>query len=226
MSASQFVFDLEPLRTFDESDFFIAPCNEQAIRLVSAWPDWPAHGAVIYGPQGSGKTHLARIWRKLSAAKDVKVGDLKLTDLLASTPPFLVEDIDQEAFDERTLFHCVNHARECGSFVLLTARTAPGQWSISLPDLRSRMRSFAAIRIDEPDDELLAAVLVKHFSDRQLRIAPDLIPYLLPRMERSMRAAEELVATLDQLSLAEHRKVTKAFAAKALKTALADEEGA
>jgi chromosomal replication initiation ATPase DnaA len=101
--------------------------------------------------------------------------------------------------------------------VLLTGRAPPGQWPLSLPDLRSRIRSYPAIAIKEPDEELLAAVLLKHFADRQIAVAPDVIPFVVARMERSMAAAELIAAHIDRLALAEHRKITRAFAAKVLK---------
>ena len=129
----------------------------------------------------------------------------------------IVEDADSSAFCETALFHHLNLAREHKSSILLTAETPPGQWELSLPDLRSRIRSYPAAEIHPPDEEHLAALLLKHFSDRQIEIAPDVISYLVARIERSMAAAQTVAEHLDRLALVEQREVTRAFAARVLK---------
>lgn len=223
---SQLVLDLELAKTWDESDFLVTPCNDHAARLINTWPGWQSHAAIIFGPPGSGKSHLAGIWRARSGAAVAAAAELGDDPPSDPTQPLVVEDADRCAFDERALFHRLNLALEHGSTILLTARTPPGQWAVSLPDLRSRIRSYPAIAIEEPDEELLAGVLLKHFSDRQLAIAPDVIPFLLQRMERSMEAAQHLAADIDKLALSEHRRVTRAFAARILKDRGAGERDA
>ncbi|HLI21649.1 MAG TPA: DNA replication protein, partial [Stellaceae bacterium] len=66
------------------------------------------------------------------------------------------------------------------------------------------------------DDALLAAVLVKLFGDRQLRIGEEVIAYLLPRIERSFASAQEIVAALDRAALAGRRPVTVKLARQVL----------
>ncbi len=100
--------------------------------------------------------------------------------------------------------------------MLLTSRKAPGEISITLPDLRSRLRALPLLRIDAPDEGLLKAVLVKLFADRQLAVEPHVVAYLALHMERSMEAASQVVEATDRLSLAMQRKVTRAIAADAL----------
>ena len=73
-----------------------------------------------------------------------------------------------------------------------------------------------AVTIDPPDDTLLAAVLVKHFADRQLRITPPVIAYLVRRMERSFAMAAAVAARLDGLALATGRKIGFPLARQAL----------
>ncbi len=217
MTPSQLALDLPHRESWDEADFFITSRNEHALRLVTAWPDWHAPAAVIYGPPLSGKTYLANIWRNRSNAEFIEPG--RVAEHLWSAPyaPLIIEDVDSAAFCETALFHHLNLAREHSSFILLTAGTPPGQWEITLPDLRSRIRSYPAAEIQPPDEEHLAGLLLKHFSDRQIEVAPDVISYLVARIERSMAAAQTVAERLDRLALAEHKKVTRAFAAKVLK---------
>ncbi len=71
-------------------------------------------------------------------------------------------------------------------------------------------------RLEAPDDALLAAVLVKLFHDRQLAVGPDLVRYLVERMDRSFAAAEALVSALDRAGLARQRPITARLAAEVL----------
>jgi chromosomal replication initiation ATPase DnaA len=130
-------------------------------------------------------------------------------------PPAMVVD-DAEAASERALLHLCNSCAEAGTALLVVSRNAPAAWAIDLPDLASRLRAMPAVGIDMPDDALLAAVLVKHFADRQLRIAPSVIGYIVPRMERSFAMAASLAARLDELALAGGRSIGLALARQAL----------
>ncbi len=99
---------------------------------------------------------------------------------------------------------------------MLTADAPPRDWGLALPDLLSRLQATPVARLDPPDEGLLSAVLIKLFADRQLAVAPNLIPYLVSRMPRSIGSARALVAALDAAALAEGRAVTRALAAGVL----------
>ena len=118
----------------------------------------------------------------------------------AALPGIAVDDA--EAAPEIALLHLYNSCAEAGIGLLVVSRQPPASWPVALPDLASRLRAMPAIGIEPPDDALLAAVLVKHFADRQLRIMPAVIGYLVPRMERSFAMAAALAARLDELALA------------------------
>jgi chromosomal replication initiation ATPase DnaA len=197
-------------------DFLVSGSNRQAAGLINAWPDWPDPIAVLSGPQGSGKSHLVNVWRAMSGAVALPAQALAeaVAHVLDRPPPIAIEDFDAARVDENAAFHLINLARERCFDLLITARRPPGEWRIGLPDLRSRLRSAALVTIEEPDEALLSAVLVKLFADRQLGVEPGVIGYLMKRMERSMAAAQSLVAALDRAALAEKRAVTTALAAK------------
>jgi chromosomal replication initiation ATPase DnaA len=216
--------DLPHRESWDEADFFITSGNQHAFRLIKAWPHWQAPAAIIFGPPQSGKTHLTKIWQSRSGAHFLEISKLETHLWHEPYLPLAIENADTAAFCEVALFHHLNLAREHGASILLTAQTPPGQWNITLPDLRSRVRSYPAAGIEPPDEEHLAALLVKHFSDRQIEVVPGVISYLVARMERSMAAAHRLTAHIDKLALSEHRKITRAFAAKVLRQ-LAGGEG-
>lgn len=214
----QLVLDLSHRQALGEEDFLVSRSNAAAVELIDRWPDWPHPASVVVGPRGSGKSHLANVWRLRSSADLIAAG--AITDAavaaLADRGALVVEDLDWGIGDERALFHLLNRARESTLSVLLTSRSAPGDLAFRIPDLRSRLRALPVVELNPPDEALLKAVLVKLFCDRQLTVEPSVIEYLSLRMERSMEAASRVVAAVDRLALAMHRKVTRPLAAEAL----------
>ena len=199
-------------------DFLVSPSNEAAVRLVDEWPAWPSHAAILTGPEGSGKSHLAQVWQARSGAKVLKASALAREDvaLAFSNNALVLEDVTPGAFDETMLFHVSNVARQNGGQVLLTSSIEHEQWNVKLPDLASRLNAFPVIRIGAPDDALLRGVLVKLFADRQIAVDEALISYVVLRMPRSLDAARKLVAEIDRLALAEKAEVTRNFVARVM----------
>jgi chromosomal replication initiation ATPase DnaA len=117
---------------------------------------------------------------------------------------------------EEILLHLFNACVEVGVNLLLTIRDHPGNWRPAIADLTSRIRAAPAIGIARPDDALLAAVLVKHFADRQLRIAPEIVAYLVPRMERSLATAARIAAALDRAAFRHKKAITIRSASRVL----------
>lgn len=214
----QLVFDLPARDGMTRAEFFVSPANALALAALDGWKDWPGGKMLLLGPSGAGKTHLAQIWATETGAAVTAAGGLAAADLpaLAAGGRVAVEDAAAVAGDaqaEAALFHLHNLLAQAGGALLLTAAAPPRDWGLALPDLLSRMQAAPVTRIEAPDDALLSAVLVKLFSDRQLAVAPNLIPYLVARMPRSIGAARALVAALDAAALAEGRPVTRALAA-------------
>ncbi len=214
----QLVFDLAHRQALGAEDFLVSSSNDAAVEMVDRWPDWPHPAAIVAGPQGSGKSHLANVWRLRSGAGVVTAAELDDARVAALEPgaTLVVEDLDRGIADEKVLFHLLNRARESKLSVLLTSRTPPGEQEFRVPDLRSRLRALPIVLVQPPDEALLKAVLVKLFADRQLNVEPPVIDYLSLRMERSMAAASRIVAAIDRLALATHRNVTRPLAAEAL----------
>lgn len=204
------------------ADFLVVPGNEAALGWLDRWPDWPNNALALHGNAGTGKTHLAHIWAAQVPQAQV-IGADALTastvDQLAQRP-LALDDADRVG-DPVALFHLVNLMRERGHSLLLTGSSPPAQWPYALPDLMSRLKAMPAQGIEEPDDALLAAVLVKLFADRQLNVGEDVVKYLVARIERSCHAARHWVAALDAAALAQGRAVTVALTRKVLE----DENG-
>jgi chromosomal replication initiation ATPase DnaA len=215
----QLTLDLDHAESFARDDFLGGPSNAAALTLIDGWPDWPSPIVALVGPEGSGKSHLASIWAAQAGARSVAARKLSDTEVPAAlaTGALVVEDAAEAGFDETAMFHLLNLAREEGAFLLLTARTAPGAWTIRIPDLASRLKALSVIVLAPPDDALLRALLVKLFADRQLVVDEPLIGYVATRIGRSFADARAAVAKLDQEAMRRQRPLTRAFAGEILR---------
>ena len=197
-------------------DLVISDPVSAAASIVDRWPDWPSPVVVITGPEGSGKSHLAEVWLRRSGARRVLA--VKGSDAVtrAGEGPVLVEDADREGFDETELFHLINAVRSAATNLLITARSWPMAWGVTLPDLASRLKAATTVEIGPPDDLLLSQILMKLFADRQLLPDAKVIAYIVARMERSLAAAQAIVERLDRLALARGTRINRALAAEVL----------
>jgi chromosomal replication initiation ATPase DnaA len=197
---------------FDRAHFVVSDRNRDAVAAVDSWPNWPGGRLALFGPEGSGKTHLARAWAARTGAFVARDAILDLAR--APGGPILLEDVDRGVADD-ALFHLINRA-DAGGSLLLTARTAPRLWPARLPDLRSRLNALFAVELEAPDDTVLEGLLLRFFRDRHIRPDPELLSYLLRRMERSATAAQALVTRLDEAADASGRPITRALAREVL----------
>ena len=217
----QLVLDLPHRQALGAEDFLVSRSNAEAVALVDRWPDWPHSAALVLGPRGAGKSHLAHVWQLRSNATATPASALSEHSIgeFGTGATLVVENLEGGIADERILFHLLNLAREAQGSILLTSRLAPSDLSVQLPDLRSRLSATPVVKIEPPDGVLLRAVLVKLFADRQLDVEPHVVAFLAVRMERSLEAATRLVAEADRLALAMQKKVTRPLAQLALDAA-------
>ena len=204
-------FEHRPSLTGD--DFLVVDSNRGAVGWLDRWPDWPTPALVIYGPAGCGKTHLVHAFLARSGGRRLAIPELsgdEPRDLIEDVPVCVIEDAERflEAGLEGALLHLYNALKEAGRRLLLTSRQPPARWQVQLADLRSRLNAATAVAIGAPDDTLMEAVVVKLFADRQLRVGPDVVAFMLARMERSFDAARELVGRIDVAALKTRRKIT------------------
>jgi chromosomal replication initiation ATPase DnaA len=211
----QLALALDHGESFAREDFLSGPCNAGALALIDTWPDWPARAMALIGPEGSGKTHLATIWAAAAGARVVSARALGTTNVPAAlaTGALVIEDAAATE-DERALFHLLNLAREEGAFLLLTARTAPAIWPMSIPDVVSRLRALPLVALQAPDDAMLQGLIVKLATDRQLTLDENVVNYLSTRIERSFAAARAAIVLLDEEALRQGRPPSRALAAE------------
>ncbi len=206
---------------FDREDLIESPANATAVAMIDAWPDWPGRVAILAGPAGSGKSHLAAIWASKSGSEVCILSNLgraieQLVQAASNGSSILIEDTGRGDLDEAALFHLINAVREGEGYCLITSRKLPTRWEISLPDLLSRLKAAQVVELHEPDDFLLRQVVIKLFADRQLLVEPRVVDYCMTRMERSLEAAGRLVEVIDTEALARRSKISRGMVASAL----------
>lgn len=197
-------------------DFLVAPSNAEALAWIERWPDWPGPVVAVWGPPACGKTHLARLFEAISGGRLITSREIAAADpveLAAAGAPLILEDAEKALRIggkslEEALFHLYNALNDTTGGLLLTAENAPARWELKLADLRSRLIVAPTAEIGPPGDAMIEAVLVKLFSDRQLKVEPDVIRYLAARMERSLAEAARLVGAIDGMALSRRRNVT------------------
>ncbi len=215
--AEQLTFNLPVRPSLARGDFFLSEANALAMARLERPQDWPLNKLILVGPEGAGKSHLANVWAEMQGARLMLPEALASLDIGAVDRAVALDNADRlDATAETPLFHLHNRLASLGLPLLLTAATAPSRWTIHLPDLQSRMEATDVVRIEPPDDALLAAVLVKQFADRQLDVSPRVISWLVRRMDRSFAEAQRIVAALDRVALSEGRAITQPLARRIL----------
>ena len=200
-------------------------CNEKALRAVELWPEWPFFALVVYGPQGSGKSHLAHVFAEHAAScterpfpvliiNAQEINNKNVARIHRENPCLVVENLTPRANNE-ALFNLYQNE---GGYILFTAEDAPARMRFKLPDLQSRLNMVPTIAIEEPDDEMLTMLVVKMFNDRQIMISPEVLNYIIRNMQRSFSYARRLVEEVDMISLARKRAVTVPLVKEAMQT--------
>jgi chromosomal replication initiation ATPase DnaA len=198
-------------------NFIVSAANAEAVAFIESWPDWSVSIAALYGPAGSGKSHLASIWQTMSGARRLLASEVT-PSMFGEQQATIVEDIDaQDATEERdtALFAAMQTA---GPDVplLLTGTAPPPHWPYILPDLASRFSALVALPLRTPDEHVLAGLAHKLFADRQLAVSDEVIERMLLVLERSPAALRVFVAELDAAALSEARPVSPSMVRRLL----------
>ena len=204
----QLLFKFKNLKNYNSEDFFVSKSNFFSFNLVLNWPNWGKNILNIYGEKYSGKSHLSVIFQNKFGANKIYAKNLKDNFLtqFKTHQNLIIENFD-ENFDEKNMYSLINVVDRDNKFILINSTTPINQMNIKLKDLISRLNNCIFAKIDNPDDDLIYAILIKNFSDKQLQIKKNYIEYIIKNIDRSYEKIYEFINKIDQTSLKKKRPI-------------------
>ncbi len=210
-------FDYE--KNFKYEDFFVTKTNEDIFNLLNNWPKWEKNFLNISGEKYSGKTHLINIFLKRFGGFKIEA-NLFNNDYLKEIKihqNIILENLDEDV-DEKLIYSLFNIIDQDNKYLIVTSNNSIVNLQFELKDLISRTKNFLLYQINKPDDDLIFALLLKNFSDRQISIEKKLINYMIKRIERSYGKIFDLIYKIDEISL----KMKKQIDLKIIKQVLGE----
>ena len=193
---------------FNEHDFYLSKSNSEAFNMVNKWPNWEKKILNISGEKFSGKSHLANIFKQKSKAflvtgQEINNSVFKNLKLFES---IIIDDFEK-CYDEKILYSIFNLIDQDNKYLLINSLKPINEIEFILPDLSSRAKNCLYAEIQNPDDELLFAIILKNFSDRQIKIEKKIINFIISRIDRSYRKIDEFIYKIDELSLKKKKPI-------------------
>ena len=205
---NQLRLDFDYKTNFNEHDFYLSKSNSNAFNLIYRWPDWDKKILNISGEKFSGKSHLANIFKLKSKAFLVKGNEIdnSIFKSIKLHESIIVDNIE-ECNQEEILYSIFNLIDQDSKYLLINSLKPINEIKYRLPDLTSRSKNCLYAVIENPDDELLFAIILKNFSDRQIKIEKKIINFIISRIDRSYRKIDEFIYKIDELSLKKKKPI-------------------
>ena len=201
-SLNQLLLDFDYEQNFRDDDFYVGKSNFYTFELINKWPKWEKNFLNISGEKFSGKTHLVNIFLKKFNGIRVQSNVLN-DDKLKEIKPhqnIVLEDLSSDV-DENLIYTLFNIVEQDNKFLIITSTKPIAEINFQLEDLRSRTKNCLLAKIDNPDDELMFALILKNLSDRQITLDKKLIDFIIKRIERSYGKIFEFIYKIDKISL-------------------------
>ena len=198
----QLIFKFPNYNAYKKEDFYVSSSNQEAYDFINSWPKWIKRIVNIFGPPGSGKSHLASILKNKTTCLEVNSRDLndKTFFNFKTKEALIIENLD-ENISEKLLFSLWNVAIQDNKYFLITSKKPINLYKFKLKDLVSRVNSSLIIGINLPSDDLISVILAKNFSDKQIKVEKKHIDYILKRIDRSYEKISQFILILDKYSL-------------------------
>jgi len=198
----QLIFKFPSQNAYKKEDFYVSESNQEAYDFINAWPKWLKRIVNIFGPSGSGKSHLASILKTKTSYIEVNYSELNdKTFLKLKTKEALIIENLNENISEKLLFSLWNAVIQDNKYLLITSKKPITFYKFKLKDLKSRINSCLALGINLPSDDLISVILAKNFSDKQIKFDKKHIDYVLKRIGRSYEKISQFILTIDKHSL-------------------------
>ena len=205
---NQLLLDFDYKTNFNEHDFYLSKINTSAFNLINRWPDWGKKILNISGEKFSGKSHLANIFKLKSKAFLIKGNEIdnSIFKSIKLHESIIIDDFE-ECNEEEILYSIFNLIDQDSKYLLINSLKPINEIKYRLPDLTSRSKNCLYAVIENPDDELLFAIILKNFSDRQIKIEKKIINFIISRIDRSYRKIDEFIYKIDELSLKKKKPI-------------------
>ncbi len=193
-------FELD--QNFAYDDYFVSKCNYFAFNFIETWPSWEKNILNIYGEKFSGKSHLSEIFKKKNKAIIIKTEEInnEFFNKIRFHENIILDNL-QYVSDEKILYSIFNFVEQYNKYLIINSIEPINHLKFILPDLKSRIQNCIFAKIDQPDDDMIFALILKHFSDRQIKIEKKIIEYITKRIERSYGKILDFIYKVDQFSL-------------------------
>ena len=189
-------------KNYSKEDFFVTSSNKEAYDFINSWPKWVKRIVNIFGPPGSGKTHITSILKSKTSVLETESNLLNDTIFFKfKTKEALIIKNLNENISEKLFFSLWNTVIQDNKYLLITSIDPISTYKLKLLDLKSRIRSCMSIRIKLPSDELISVILAKNFSDKQITVEKKHIDYIIKRIDRSYEKISQFISILDTYSL-------------------------
>ena len=205
---NQLLLNFDQKQNFNYNDFYVSKSNFFAFKLIENWPKWNKRVINIYGEKNCGKSHLAEIFK--SKYKAIIFDEKKLNqDFFSNLKLYenLILDGFENNTDEKLLYLLFNFVDHENKFLIINSRISLIDIKFKLKDLKSRVKNCLLAEIKIPDDDLIFALLLKNFSDKQIKVNKKLIDYIVKRIDRSYRKISEFIYKIDELSLKKKKPI-------------------
>jgi len=198
----QLILKFPKNKVYLKEDFYVSSSNKEAFDFIESWPKWIKRTANIFGPQGSGKSHLVSILKGKTSTLEIESESLddKIFFEFKTKEALIIENLDEKV-SENLLFSIWNVALQDNKYLLITSSKPINLYKFKLPDLKSRINSSILIGIKLPDDNLISVILSKNFSDKQIKVEKKHIDYIIKRIDRSYEKISQFIQILDKYSL-------------------------
>ena len=199
---NQTLLEFELKQNFAYDDFFVSKCNFFAFNLIESWPKWEKNILNIYGEKFSGKSHLSEIFKKKNKAIIIKKEEINdnFFNKIRFYENIILDNLNY-VNNENILYSIFNFAEQYNKYLIINSIKPLISFNFLLPDLKSRIKNCIFAKIDKPDDDMIFALILKHFSDRQIKIEKKMIEYITKRIERSYGKILDFIYKVDQFSL-------------------------
>ena len=200
--SDQLILKFPTSKIYKKEDFYVSPSNQEAYDLINSWLKWIKRIINIFGPSGSGKSHLVSILKSKTSCLLIDSNELDEKTFLKfkTKEASIIENLD-EKISEKLLFSLWNIALQDNKYFLINSIKPISSYKFKLPDLTSRVKSSLNIGIKLPSDDLISAIIAKNFSDKQIMVEEKHIDYIIKRIDRSYEKISQFILTLDRYSL-------------------------